>query len=63
LDELPAKLEKHYNSNSKIIIYPQQNNNEFWSDNYEDISAEPLSKGIETLQKIGKGIGNIFKSN
>jgi hypothetical protein len=63
LDELPAKLEKHYDNNSKIVIYPQQNNNEFWSDNYEDISTEPLSKGIETLQKISKGIGNIFKSN
>ena len=63
LEDLPLKLEKHFAENSKIVIYPQQNNSDFLGDNYEDISAEPLSKGIETIQKIGKGLGNIFKSN
>ena len=26
LDHIPTKLEKHFNSNNKIVIYPQQNN-------------------------------------
>lgn len=62
LENLPIKLEKHFSENSRIIIYPQQNESvDFLTENYEDISAEPLSKGIETIQKIGKTIGNIFK--
>jgi hypothetical protein len=25
LDHIPSKLEKHFNANNKIIVYPQQN--------------------------------------
>jgi hypothetical protein len=32
-------------------------------DSYDEIPTEPLSKGIEAVQKIGKGIANIFKSD
>lgn len=63
LEGLPAKLDKYFAANSKIIIYPRQNNEDFSEDNYDDISTEPLSKGIEAVQKIGKGIANIFKSD
>jgi len=60
LENIPSKLEKHFAAYSKLVIYPQQFSNSY-ADGYDEISAEPLSKGIETIQKLGKGIGNIFK--
>lgn len=60
LDSLPNKLQKYLPLNSKIIIYPQQNVQDYDSTNYE-APVETLSKGLETIQWIGKGIGNIFK--
>lgn len=63
LENLPVKLEKHFPFNSKIVVYPQQFDQNFMIESYEGISSEPLNKGIETFQKIGKGIGNIFKKD
>jgi hypothetical protein len=63
LENLPVKLEKHFPSNSKIVVYPQQFNQNYVIERYEDISSEPLNKGIETFQKISKGIGSMFKKD
>ena len=62
LDNLPSKLEKHFAKNSKFIIYPQQYADNISIGQYRDVSAEPLNKGIEAVQKLGKGIGTIFKN-
>lgn len=61
LDNLPAKLEKHFISNSRIVIYPQQYSVDQSSEQYDEISTEPLNKGIEAVQKLGKEIGSLFK--
>lgn len=61
LENLPVKLEKHFSLNSRLVIYPQQFNQTYGTDGYDDITAEPLNIGIETIQKIGKGISSIFK--
>ncbi len=61
LDTLPSKLEKYFSKNSRIVIYPQEYNNNLNIEQYNDFSSEPLTKGIETVQKIGKEIGSIFK--
>ncbi|MFC3334021.1 cation:proton antiporter [Flavobacterium palustre] len=61
LERLPSKLGKHFAANSKLIIYPQQFDKNYFPQGYEDISSQPLNKGIETIQKLGKDIGNIFK--
>ncbi|MCB0508567.1 MAG: cation:proton antiporter [Bacteroidetes bacterium] len=61
LDNLPLKMEKHFAGNSRLIVFPQQYEQDFRIERFDDINAEPLNKGIETIQKIGKGIGNIFK--
>ncbi len=61
LENMPHKLEKYFAANSKLIIYPQQFSQVYDRELYEDISVEPISRGIETIQKLGKGIGNIFK--
>ncbi len=63
LENLPSKLEKHFPTNSRLVIYPQQFDQNYGGERYDDITIEPISKGIETIQKIGKGIGNIFKKD
>ncbi len=63
LEHLPSKLEKHFEKNSRIVIYPQQFSQRFSNVRYNNITPEPLSKGIEAAQKIGRGIGNIFKKD
>lgn len=62
LDNIPVKLKKYFPMNSKLIIYPQQYQDNISIVQYEDFSGEPLNKGIEAVQKIGKGIGSFFKS-
>jgi Kef-type K+ transport system membrane component KefB len=61
-EEIPQVLDDHYYDNNKLIIYPQQYTIDNFSENYEDISAEPINRSIEKIQKFGKGIGNIFKN-
>jgi hypothetical protein len=63
LDNIPMKLEKHFESNNKLIIYPQQNIHHLINESFEDISSGPLTKGIEAIEQLGKGIGNIFKKS
>ncbi|TDB67465.1 cation:proton antiporter [Arundinibacter roseus] len=61
LENIPVKMEKHFGLNNKLVIYPQQFSHTFASTTYKDVSSEPINLGIEAIQKIGKGIGNIFK--
>ena len=63
LDNLPVKLEKHFTTNSRFVVYPQQYANNVGREQYNGISAEPLNKGIKTVQRIGKDISSIFKKN
>ncbi|MBE0422742.1 MAG: cation:proton antiporter [Lutibacter sp.] len=64
LEHLPSKLEKHFENNSRIVIYPQQFSLAYSTEKYDDnITPEPLRKGIEAAQKIGRGIGSIFKKD
>ncbi|HPX59723.1 MAG TPA: cation:proton antiporter [Bacteroidales bacterium] len=63
MDNLPWKLEKYFKTNSRLIIYPQHFSNENILDQYHDVTGQPLNKGIEVVQKIGKGIGTIFKTD
>lgn len=61
LDNLPSKLEKHFASNSRVIIFPQQYKKEEGLEVFDEINTDPFNKGIESIQKIGKEIGKIFK--
>ncbi|MCX7728299.1 MAG: cation:proton antiporter [Bacteroidia bacterium] len=60
MDKIPDKLDTYFSDNSKILIYPQQFFETENTETYEEVSSEPLNKGIETIQKIGKEIGNIL---
>ncbi len=60
LETIPFKIEKYFATNSRLLIYPQEYDTAI-IERFEDISGEPLDRGIEAVQKIGKGIGSIFK--
>ena len=61
MNHLPAKLEKYFAANNMLIIYPRQYHQHITTEHYDDFTADSLNKGIEKIQQIGKGIGNIFK--
>lgn len=61
IDAFRSKLEKAYPNNDRILIYPSQVIADNIYTTYEDISSSAISKGVETIQKIGKEVGSIFK--
>ncbi len=61
LDNLPAKLKKYFNGNSRFVIYPQEFEDNYNAEPYNEFSSEPLNKGIEAVQKISKGFGSFLK--
>ncbi|SFC92895.1 cation:proton antiporter [Flavobacterium phragmitis] len=60
-DRLPQKIEKFFNDNNVILVYPQDDRKESAMDAYEDFTASPLAKGIEAIEQIGRGLGSILK--
>lgn len=61
VDLFLSKIEKAFPGNDRILIYPSQVVSDNLFNSYEDISSGAISKGVETIQKIGKEVGNIFK--
>ncbi|MCZ2299292.1 MAG: cation:proton antiporter [Chitinophagales bacterium] len=61
LDSLPSKIDKYFNNNNRIVIFPHQFVEDAFNDQFNDFSSEPLNIGIEAVQKLGKGIGSILK--
>ncbi|PAM94833.1 sodium:proton antiporter [Flavobacterium sp. IR1] len=60
-DKLPQKFEKSFDDNNIILVYPQDDRQESAMDAYEDFSATPLTKGLEAIEQIGRGLGSILK--
>jgi len=61
MDNLLVKLDRYAESISKVMIYPQQVDTSEKLDVYDDVSAEPLNRSLETIERIGKGIGGMFR--
>lgn len=59
LEKAPSKFERYLSKNNLIVIYPQTKAGGATMDDYENFSPAPLSKGIEAIEQIGKGIGKI----
>ena len=60
MDLFIPKMEKAFELNDHILIYPSQEVTENFFSTYEDMSADTFAKGVETIQKIKKEVGNIF---
>lgn len=61
LEKIPQKFERYLPENSQIVIYPMEDSSGISIDDYDDYSPDTLNKGIESIEKIGKGLGSIFK--
>jgi Kef-type K+ transport system membrane component KefB len=61
LDDIPNKLEKYFTENNKILVYPKQYSATF--EVSEDLSSVPLVKGLQAIESIRKGIGQILKKD
>lgn len=62
-DRLPQKFDKLFSDNNILLVYPQDERKESAMDAYEDFTATPLTKGLEAIEQISRGLGNILKKN
>lgn len=61
-DELPAYMDKHLESHTRFIIYPQQEGMHYKGMNIiYDEAKNPLQPGIKAIELVGKGLNYIFK--
>ncbi|MDP3463773.1 MAG: cation:proton antiporter [Bacteroidales bacterium] len=61
LDNLADRIEKRFSANSRIILFPEQHKVDYVNDRYKELDGEPLARGIETVQRIGKGVSSFFR--
>jgi Kef-type K+ transport system membrane component KefB len=60
LEGLPARLDKYFSDNNRLLIFPEQFDGEGIGEQYEDFIAEPLNKGLETVQRLSRGLGSLL---
>jgi nucleotide-binding universal stress UspA family protein len=61
LETIVIKINKYFQLNSKLLIYPQQFDSSDKVEGYEEVSSEPLVKSMAAIEKLGKGIGTLLK--
>ena len=62
IEAISTKLEKACPNNDLMFIYPGLEVDPMYA-SYDDISATPIIAGVETIQKIGREVGSIFKKS
>jgi Kef-type K+ transport system membrane component KefB len=64
IENIPTKIKKYYPNHNFIICFPKQNGHQDISQmgNVDLSSPGVIHTGIETIQKIGKGIGGLIKN-
>jgi len=60
-DTIGMKINKYFQRNSKLLIYPQQFDSSDKVESYEEVSSEPLVRSMAAIEKLGKGIGTLLK--
>lgn len=60
-DTIGMKINKYFQRNSKLLIYPQQFDASDKVESYEEVSSEPLVRSMAAIEKLGKGIGTLLK--
>ena len=61
MDLLIQGMEVAFEQNDYLLLYPGTNATDPTFSNYDDINTAPLAAGVETIQKIGREVGSIFK--
>jgi Kef-type K+ transport system membrane component KefB len=57
-----SKVQKAYEDNDWVLVMPGQEKENLFKE-YEDISGNAIGLGVDTLSRIGKEVGNIFKKD
>jgi Kef-type K+ transport system membrane component KefB len=60
LENIPSRLEKQFVKNNKIVIYPRPYAKDHLFESYEDFSASPIQRGIETFIRLKNQFGKII---
>jgi Kef-type K+ transport system membrane component KefB len=65
MDSIPNKLDKHFHNNNFILIYPEQKQSDIPESGMQsqDLTLTPIQEQIDNLNKIGKAVKRIFKSD
>jgi hypothetical protein len=63
MENIQERLDRQFQKNSKIIIYPRTHHIDSKFSEYSDINSETLNQGLERFQKLGRNIGNLFKKD
>ena len=63
MEQLLQSMEVAFDQNDYLLVYPGAVGNDPAFSNYDDINAAPLAAGVETIQKISREVGNIFKKS
>lgn len=63
LDNLPNRLERYFPTQSLIVVYPKLFAEESSSEHFPNMTVDPLTRGLESIHKIGKSFGNILKKD
>lgn len=63
LDSLPQRIDKENQKMDQIFIYPGMTNTNSSFSRYEDMPRSPINAGVETIQRIRKEVGDIFKKS
>ena len=61
-DSFLAKVQKAYEDNDWVLVIPGQEKENLFKE-YEDISGNAIGIGVDTLSRIGKEVGSIFKKD
>jgi Kef-type K+ transport system membrane component KefB len=63
LDNIPAKLERHFKQNNVILLYPEQREFDALEAGVqpEDLTLAPIQEQIANLAKLGKAVRKLFR--
>lgn len=63
LEGMSARLNRHFNDNNVILIYPEQTEIDYMEAGLqpEDLTLAPIQEQLANLNKLGKAVKRIFK--
>lgn len=61
MENIAYRVEKHFRDYSRIIVYPYQPDEQRLLEGFEDVSSDAIKASIETVQKVGRGLGRVFR--
>lgn len=65
MENIPAKIGRHFKENNVILVYPEQTEIDFVEGGLqpEDLTLAPIQEQLANLNKLGKAVKRIFKGN